>query len=313
MTSVDLIAYISRAIELEGAAYTQKKMQHNHAGILDEKARACPPKPKLDKPLAPQEPILEAEPVSSLIKFLILPVVGIAAIAYAVFSDSLLISILGLIIALGGIFLLSKAIRKRTDVKKRYKKEMEEYRRQCELYPAQLEKYEQDFAEAQKEYQMAVDIFFFELHAYDKKKFQPMYKRHIATTNSLNDALDSLYALDIIDPKYRNLVALSSIKDYLLSGRCSNLEGNDGAYELYESQLSQKSIVSKLHAVAGDLSNISSGQPTLYQELSKANATVDRVINELRETNENTGLIAYFEDVAAIIDAHPNFCAEDNT
>lgn len=56
------------------------------------------------------------------------------------------------------------------------------------------------------------------------------------------EALAALYAQDVIFPKYRGLLALCSLHEYLQTGRCDKLEGPNGAYALLEAELAQKKI-----------------------------------------------------------------------
>ena len=62
-------------------------------------------------------------------------------------------------------------------------------------------------------------------------------------------ALEALYAEDVIFPKYRHLLPMCSLWEYIQSGRCDKLEGPDGAYALLETEIQQKKIVADL----GDL------------------------------------------------------------
>ena len=58
-------------------------------------------------------------------------------------------------------------------------------------------------------------------------------EKHTSALHSLEKALAELYDENIIFPKYRELVAVSAINEYLLSGRCETLEGENSAYNLY--------------------------------------------------------------------------------
>ena len=59
-------------------------------------------------------------------------------------------------------------------------------------------------------------------------------------------ALADLYAQDVIYPKYRRLLPVCSLWEYLQSGRCQKLEGPDGAYQLLETELQEKKIAADL-------------------------------------------------------------------
>ena len=93
-----------------------------------------------------------------------------------------------------------------------------------------------------------------------------------------------MYGLDIVFGKYRNLVALSTFYEYLLSGRCDSLEGAHGAYNLYEAEIRADLIISQLSDVVECLEDIAETQYTVYTQLNNMNET----INRLRTSMENT-------------------------
>lgn len=53
------------------------------------------------------------------------------------------------------------------------------------------------------------------------------------TLDETQAALDALYSVNIIYPKYRNFAAICTIYEYFDSGRCTELSGPTGAYNLY--------------------------------------------------------------------------------
>lgn len=69
-------------------------------------------------------------------------------------------------------------------------------------------------------------------------------------------ARNELYAYDIVFGKYRNVVALSSFYEYLMSGRCSALEGADGAYNIYENEIRANRVIAQLDTVISSLEEI---------------------------------------------------------
>ena len=97
------------------------------------------------------------------------------------------------------------------------------------------------------------------------------------TREELKSALSKYYEGDVIYPKYRNLPALTSIYEYLTSGRCSELTGSDGAYNLYESELRQNIVISQLNTIISNLEQIRQNQYTLYQEMVKINHNTQEI------------------------------------
>lgn len=102
----------------------------------------------------------------------------------------------------------------------------------------------------------------------------------------LKSALEQLYSADVIYPKYRNLVAVTMIYEYLASGRCSELEGPNGAYNLYEMELRQNIIIGQLSSILERLEQIRGNQFTLYNELEKSNQESARLLSDISNNVE---------------------------
>lgn len=64
--------------------------------------------------------------------------------------------------------------------------------------------------------------------------------------------LGELYSRDVIYSKYQTFAPVSRFYEYLSSGRCSRLEGYDGAYNLYEKELMAESIRDSLECARED-------------------------------------------------------------
>ena len=95
--------------------------------------------------------------------------------------------------------------------------------------------------------------------------------RAIDTYYKLFDGRNRLYSINVVFPKYRNLIALSSIYEYLMSGRCTSLEGTSGAYNLYESEIRSNQVISQLGKVLNSLEQIKANQYTAYTQLTTVN------------------------------------------
>ncbi|MDO5549247.1 MAG: hypothetical protein Q4F79_12285 [Eubacteriales bacterium] len=93
--------------------------------------------------------------------------------------------------------------------------------------------------------------------------------------------LSHFYAADVIDPRYRNFVAVCSLCAYLTSGRCETLEGQQGAYALYEQEAQMGRIVTELDAAIQTLYHPHPNQSRLYHAILKANQTVDRLYHSI--------------------------------
>ena len=93
--------------------------------------------------------------------------------------------------------------------------------------------------------------------------------------------LEMYYDINYIYPKYRNLAAISSIAEYLQSGRCDTLEGPNGAYNIYESEMRLGIIISKLDQVISKLDQIQSNQYMLYSAIEEANNNTCRLMDSV--------------------------------
>lgn len=124
-----------------------------------------------------------------------------------------------------------------------------------------------------------------------------------AITNTQTE-LDILYASNFIYPKYRNLIAVASMYEYLDSGRCNSLEGADGAYNIYELEVRLDRIITKLDIIISNLEQIRANQYYLYTAIKEMQPHIDRVTNtiientnKLNEVAVNTAVTAYTAQV----------------
>ena len=70
-------------------------------------------------------------------------------------------------------------------------------------------------------------------------------------------------------------------------------------------ELRQNIIVGQLSSIISGLEQIKNNQFSLYQELVKANATVNDILREVEGVRENTRMTADFAGVTALIEASP--------
>ena len=122
----------------------------------------------------------------------------------------------------------------------------------------------------------------------------------------LYECRNRLYGYDIIFGKYRNIVALSTFYEYLISGRCTTLVGADGAYNLYENEIRADRIIDQLSQVIESLDEIKETQYMLYSELKTVNnsleylnKTMDTALVSLCNMEDNIEHIAENTDVMA--------------
>ena len=116
--------------------------------------------------------------------------------------------------------------------------------------------------------------------------------------NNLLDARSKLYSFDIVFGKYRDLAILSTFHEYLMTGRCTSLEGVNGAYNLYESELRSNIIIGKLSDVLTSLEELK----------NQLNQTQYTIISLLHDVNGNLQNLNHKMDSAcsAIYDIRDN-------
>ena len=93
--------------------------------------------------------------------------------------------------------------------------------------------------------------------------------------------IDEFFSVDVIYPKYRSLPALTSIYEYLSSGRCDELTGPNGAYNIYEAETRQNIIITQLDTIISDLDQIKQNQYILYQELQKIQNNLSKITMDI--------------------------------
>lgn len=117
--------------------------------------------------------------------------------------------------------------------------------------------------------------------------------------SACENTLKQLYDLDIIFPKYRNFIAISQIYEYYMSGRCTELEGHEGAYNIYESEVRQNVIIIQLNAVLANLEEIKRTQYMIYDAICEANSRLAHIESNTEAIAYNTAVIAENSEICA--------------
>lgn len=136
--------------------------------------------------------------------------------------------------------------------------------------------------------------------------------------SDISGVLENLYALNVIYPKYREMVPIITMWEYLDSGRCTDLAGANGAYNLYESETRQNIIISNLNQAVSMLAQIRDNQYALYEAIEESNIIAERMCyqnDSLLSLNEsiksNSEIAAYNSKIAAdnsSVSAYIDFC-----
>ena len=92
------------------------------------------------------------------------------------------------------------------------------------------------------------------------------------------EVLQELYKPNVIFEKYRGFPRIASFYEYFCSGRCSSMEGKDGAYNLLEEEIRRNIIISQPSIIIAQPDQIKGKQYMLYTAIQDANHTLDQII-----------------------------------
>lgn len=119
----------------------------------------------------------------------------------------------------------------------------------------------------------------------------------------VESVMSDFYSLNIIYPKYRNLIPIVTLYEYFESGRHTTLSD---AYNKYEDELLHKTIIEKLDVVISKLEQIRQNQNALYEAILESNSIAERICQQSdtliasnKMIEKNTALAAYNSKIAA--------------
>lgn len=222
-----------------------------------------------------------------------------------------------------GLFNKKKVLEENEALTAKYQAEMEAYQNECKrcdeekarLIAEFIDKAQKNAEEARERMETAErsandNIEALKARPTPAKAIKEMLDKEIAEAEDLLKktyaARNELYGYDIIFGKYRDVVSLSSFYEYLMSGRCASLEGADGAYNIYESEIRANRVIAQLDTVISSLEDIKQNQYMMYQELRSINSSLDslndtmgKALTSIRSIEDNTAHIAQNSDVIA--------------
>lgn len=108
----------------------------------------------------------------------------------------------------------------------------------------------------------------------------------------IENTLKKVYSQNIIHPKYRDFVAVAQMYEYIDTGRCTELEGPDGAYNLFESELRQNLIIEKLDIIIEKLDELNRTMSYIASSIDYTNVLLTNVCNSLNTIETNTAITA---------------------
>ena len=259
----EMIPYLQKIISLEQAAYVEEST------LRQLQMRRKNTDPQKHEFLAPVKPDRSSDVFGILFVVLLfgLPAAGVAFLIFFILSSmsfqrGILAAIVAfLAVAAYCIFTLAKSNR-------------EENVKLDEKYKLQMYKYSSDVQREEQRYQQAVQL----VPYLDQLIVES--ERKLTDTREL---LQKAYDKGLLYGKYRNFVAVCSICEYLESGRCSELSGPDGAYNLFEMEIRMNLVITQLNSIISKLDQIQANQAMLYDAISAGNQLTSQLIGQTNE------------------------------
>lgn len=324
MTTVELTEYLGILLDMEKEQETETqliekvKIQVDALGIAKEIEA-----PVRNVPEKPGEPLmgeiknkkeiynLTSNLTMVVILGVILLVVGFNMIGYG--AVALGVSFLGLVIAGGSFRYMQILISEENETEEKNKKILAENSKKQKNYQERLHVYEHEYAQKTNEYENAYKEYKVKVEEENKRLVREEQEKAVLNTTLQQitvrkskgaKALGKLYDMDVVYPKYRNLSMISSLYEYFASGRCSTLEGHEGAYNILEQEIRLDHIVMRLDQVIVNLEKIRQNQYMLYETMQSVNANVSRLYGAVLTMNDNIkrGMEAIYERQGEQID-----------
>ncbi len=114
-----------------------------------------------------------------------------------------------------------------------------------------------------------------------KRLYETELARNVEMLKKAYQTEADLQSVLFVFPKYLDIVAVSKIYEYLVTGRVTSLTGANGAYTLYESEM-RNNRTPTLAGVSRKTENIVAREFTIYNALS----SVSKIMNEIGQKTE---------------------------
>lgn len=290
--------YLKNVFDLEGALYQHQQLVD---GYISQRQNDAPSEPVKLLPSPPTEPVPRALPSfgDTLDSPIMQSLFGLF-IAFALCSLVLLLSawlmfipqltIAALLITLFvGILFFTIANAQRAKIKSANQADFDKYEKAMEAHQI-------DVNNSKKKYSNEMQIYTQQIAVYNRETDEQL-KRFDEVKAILQTSLTELYSLNIVYSKYRNFVTIATIYEYFDSGRCTELEGPNGAYNMYEGELRSNIVISSLSQIISDLGQIKNGQYALYEQITRSNENVTRLLSNIYDAQM---LNAYYSGATAI-------------
>lgn len=271
MTKEELMGYLKTAISVETDIATQESI------IADYKENCLLRKPSLSLRGEPPKPNYPASDNTSdsagvFICFIMGIVIAVSSLLGMFFTGFTGVSIV--LIILGLLMCTPEYSYKKT----KSDKEKENER----TYQTLMQKYDEQLKSVRNENSWITELYNKNLSEWNNNNTENIAILQEPLKNTCL-VREQLYSNDFIYSKYQNLPALTSIYEYLFTGRCEELTGPHGAYNLYEDEVRKNTIISQLNVVINNLEQIKQNQYMLYQQVKQIKDETATISNELRQ------------------------------
>ena len=327
MTADETTKYLKMVSELEASVHCQEQMIETAKREMDNKkyqpkleSLPAPKKSTFRKPESPygkngaiitEDSVARKERTKKALSYFLLGAAAFFIIFGLILGGSKgLVGMLAFAISIVGAYFFSMRDFQKTIDEER--QQLRKYQEEVQKYNERVEAEEEDFARRIEEYeakQQAAQRVFEESTERNEQRRALVESKIVKMSRLLAETrvtLKNLYSLDYIFPKYRNLVAMSTIYEYYASGRCSELTGADGAYNLYEMELRQNIIIGQLDQIVDRLDQIKQNQYMLYTELKETNSVLQNISRDVssimvstKNVEESTYLTSQYAKITA--------------
>lgn len=310
MNTAELKEYLGIVVDMEKNIYLQKHLISN----FDREIETLKISPKFTNPERPSHPgsavdypvgriILGCVGIFFLLGFLGTIIAGIcAAINKVALAQYSWMTLPALVLPI--IYALAE-IRGVKETNNRLKLAEVEYQKE-------LKQYQQEIAEIEVKRQQDEENRNAKIMIVEEERAKAENALAVSTQH-----LQVIYDKNIIFPKYRNLVMTCSLYEYICAGRCSELEGHEGAYNILETEIRLDKIITQLSRIIVQLGAIQQNQFMLYSAIQESNQrssqileSTNRMADSLKHSSEEinilTGRLAELQKTSELT----AYCAE---
>lgn len=263
MTTAELKEYLDVVVDMEKSIYLQ---EHLATQLRNEIELLAKPK-TIIRPYKPSPPSSKKNPTTSTVKqstvdriFNFYKNIGVLILA-VIFLPFTILLLLFVIVPM--------TIYEIHQQNKEVQKELNAYYSALTQYHQSMEQYEAD---------IKYDMERVAREQVSKIALQEELNRLTSKCRDSKHFLSEIYSKNIIFPKYRNLVMVCSLYEYICAGRCTMLEGHEGAYNILEMEIRLDRIITQLDTVVAKLEQIKNNQYMLYSAIQESNRQAVRIV-----------------------------------